>query len=136
MNAKDKHTELSAKMKAIDDDIKGRLTEMRQDVKDSIAPLRSKVDDYWTALLAEADEAWKLGVLNDAKKRIDSMLDKAGTDEDDRLDAVNYALGDIDSALGWVVPRPVDPVVIEAVKKRDRAADMAERAAKGVGIKG
>ena len=133
--AKDLHAGLMKDLGSIDSELKAKLKAMRDDTKASVLKFRSRVDDYFLTMCAEADAPWKLKEIENARQRLDSHLDKAGTDEDRMLDMVANALGEINSVIGWVLPAPVDPAVVEAVKKRDRAQDMAERQPRGVGIR-
>jgi hypothetical protein len=77
---------------------------------------------------------WKLKVLSETKDRVLKRMDVVDKEEPNALDIPGEVLNEIKNALGWVVPRPVDPVVVEEVKRRDRAADMAARAERGIGI--
>ena len=142
MEPKELKSDLISKFSAVNSEGKIRLEEARQIVEkakkkaqDSVAPLRSDIDSYFEKLHAKADEPFKLRELSEARDRALSHLDKVGSEEDANLDHIAQAMSEIDHAIGWVEPKPVDAKVIEEVKRRDRAADMAAREAKGIGLK-
>ncbi|MFA5312716.1 MAG: hypothetical protein WC375_05250 [Methanomassiliicoccales archaeon] len=135
MAAKELKDELVQAMAVIDSEAKAKMEKARKDAQAAVGPLRSKVDDYFVQLHAKADAPFKLKELSEGRVRAMEHLDKVGTDEDANLEHAAQAMSEIENAIGWVEPKPVDAKVIEEVKKRDRAADMASREAKGVGIK-
>lgn len=135
MPARDLHDALVAEVAQLDGRVKEQLALVKADVESSLLPLAPDIEDYFDALLAEADAVWKLRILSEAKKRALEHVDRLRKDEaHDVASLPAELLNELKSALGWVVPRPVDPAVVAAVIARDRAADMAERAARGVGI--
>jgi hypothetical protein len=142
MASKEQKDDLLSRMRAIDSDAKIRIEEAnaaikkaKKDAQDAVAPLRTQIDTYFEQLHAKADEPFKLRELSEGRKRALEHLDRVGEEEGLAFDGVSQAMSEIENAIGWVEPKPVDDKVIEEVKKRDRAADMEARAAKGIGVK-
>lgn len=134
MASQAKYDALTAKIKPIRDAVDQAVKNALQDEEKALSPLWSEVESYFDTLLAEADAVWKFKILTDAKDRALKFKDNLDGPDMQACEVAAQLANEIESALGWVVPKPVDPAVVAAVIARDRAADMAERAAKGIGI--
>jgi hypothetical protein len=102
-------------------------------LKERLAPmqeeLRTKVDSLYLGMRGEADDLWKVKVISEAHERKLDEVDKLL--EGDIAENARQIANGLESDKGWIVPRPVDTAVVEAVVKRDRAAAAAEKALKG-----
>lgn len=128
----DLHASLTVSVKAIDATLKSKIETAKAEAIAAMEPIKDSADDYWLELMAGADEEWKMKELAASKVRADTAFAKVGTDSD--MEAIAQVNNELDNALGWIVPKPVDQKVIDATIKADLAAEAAEKA--GQVIKG
>jgi hypothetical protein len=126
----DLHATLTESVKAIDDELKSKIETAKAEAVAAMEPLKEQADDYWLELMAGADEEWKIKELNAAKIRADTAFAKVASAEDADMSSIMAAHNELDNALGWVVPKPVDEKVISEVIERDLAMEAAEKSGK------